>query len=192
MPKRHNAKFCPFAIRQRVVSALANGDSKRAIARALRVSNNTVTAIAEQEWQQVAARKQRLAAQWEQIATKAVDQLNDHLDSSKLPPNSLVPIAGVATDKLLSLSGDPAFTQIQQNLHLHLQSHDIVREFNEFLDAIHEECDARNQRRLTSKPDDCVLRSTPNPKLNTPTVSGNGNLSGDGPPAALVSPEWER
>ena len=56
-PKRHNAKLCPFAIRQRIVNGLANGDSKRAIARALRVSNNTVTAIAEQEWQQVAARK---------------------------------------------------------------------------------------------------------------------------------------
>ena len=37
MPKRHNAKRCPFAIRQRIVNALANGDSKRAIARALRV-----------------------------------------------------------------------------------------------------------------------------------------------------------
>jgi DNA-binding NarL/FixJ family response regulator len=46
-PKRHNAKLCPFAIRQRIVNALANGDSKRAIARALRVSNNTVAAIAE-------------------------------------------------------------------------------------------------------------------------------------------------
>ena len=46
--KRHTAKHCPFAIRERIVNALANGDSKRAIARALRVSNNTVTAIAEQ------------------------------------------------------------------------------------------------------------------------------------------------
>src|SRR5438128_1463588 len=81
-PKRHTAKLCPFAIRQRIVNGLANGDSKRAISRALRVSNNTVTAIAEQEWQQVAARKTRLAAQWEQVATKAVDQLNDHLDAS--------------------------------------------------------------------------------------------------------------
>jgi DNA-binding NarL/FixJ family response regulator len=75
-PKRHNAKLCPFAIRERIVNALANGDSIRAIVRALRVSNNTVTAIRDQDWQQVAARKERLAAQWEQVATKAVDQLN--------------------------------------------------------------------------------------------------------------------
>ena len=76
------------------------------------------------------ARKARLAAQWEQAATEAVDQLNDHLDASTLPPNALVPVAGVATDKLLALSGDPALTQTQQNLHLHLQSYDVARQFN--------------------------------------------------------------
>jgi hypothetical protein len=31
-PKRHNAKLCPMVIRQRIVNALAAGDSKRAIA----------------------------------------------------------------------------------------------------------------------------------------------------------------
>jgi hypothetical protein len=124
-PKRHTAKHCPLAIRQRIVNALANGDSKRAIACALGVSNNTVTAIAEQEWQQVAARKGRLAAQWERVATKAVDQLNDHLDASTLPPNVLVPIAGVATDKLLALSGDGPTPF--RDLHIHgLTDQDII------------------------------------------------------------------
>ena len=52
-PKRHNAKLCPLVIRERIINALAAGDSKRAIARALRVSNNTVTAVADQEWQRV-------------------------------------------------------------------------------------------------------------------------------------------
>jgi hypothetical protein len=103
--KRHNAKLCPFAIRQRIVNALANGDSVRAIARGFRVSNNTVVAIRNQDWQQVEARKTRLAAQWELAATKAVDQLNDHLDSATLPANTLVPIAGCATDTLLALRG---------------------------------------------------------------------------------------
>jgi hypothetical protein len=116
-PKRHNAKLCPFAIRQRIVNALANGDSIRAIARGLHVSNNTAVAIRDQDWQQVAARKERLAAQWEQVATKAVDQLNDHLDSSMLPPNALVPIAGVATDKLFALRGDPQLTLRHEHLH---------------------------------------------------------------------------
>jgi len=89
--KCHNAKYCSLAIRELIVNALANGDSKRAIARALRVSDNTVTAVAEQEWQQVAARKTRIAAQCEAVATKAFDQLNDRLDAGTLPPNVLVP-----------------------------------------------------------------------------------------------------
>jgi hypothetical protein len=178
-PKRHNAKLCPFAIRQRIVNALANGDSVRAIVPALHVSNNTVVAIRDQDWQQVAARKTRLAAQWERVATKAVDQLNDHLDPSALPPNALVPIAGVATDKLVALSADPFVNQTHQNLHL--QSVDIATQYSEFLRRL---VDA--ERGLTSKSGDSEQCSASNPKLNTPTDSGNGNLSGDGPPAALT------
>ena len=36
-----------------------------------------MTAIPEQEWQKVEARKTRLAGQWERAATSAVDQLNE-------------------------------------------------------------------------------------------------------------------
>src|SRR5215470_10012143 len=62
-PKRHNAKLCPLAIRERIVNALANGDSQAAIARAFRVSRNSVNAVAEQEWSKVEQRKVRIAAQ---------------------------------------------------------------------------------------------------------------------------------
>jgi hypothetical protein len=124
-PKRHNAKLCPFPVRQGIVNALANGDSIRAISRTLHVSNNTVVAVQEQEWQQVATRKARLAAQWEQVATKAVDQLNDHLNASTLPPNALVPIAGVATDKLLALRGDACLT-LRHEHDVRITDDDIV------------------------------------------------------------------
>ncbi len=123
MPKRHNAKRCAFPIRQQIVNALANGDSKRAIARALRVSNNTVTAVAEQEWQQVEARKARIAAQAEQIASRSADLMLERLngkDAHKLPLNVLVPTFGVAVDKTLSLRGDSLAT-----VH-HLHSVDLT------------------------------------------------------------------
>jgi hypothetical protein len=108
-PKRHNAKLCPLAIRERIVNALAAGDSKRAIARALRVSNNTVAAVAEQEWQQVETRKARIAAQAERAATRAFERINDKLDSTDdIPLNVLVPVAGVSVDKLVILRGDPS------------------------------------------------------------------------------------
>src|SRR5437762_13600207 len=105
MPKRHNGKHCPLVVRQRIVNALANGDSKRAIARGLRVSNNTVTAIAEQEWQQVDARKQRIVAQCEHNATLAADQLAERLETEKLSANQLVPVFGVSVDKMLAPTG---------------------------------------------------------------------------------------
>ena len=112
MPKRHNGKHCPLAVRQRIVNALANGDSKRAIARGLRVSNNTVTAIAEQEWQQVDARKQRIVAQCEHNATLAADQLAERLETEKLSANQLVPVFGVSVDKMLALTGQGPCLQI--------------------------------------------------------------------------------
>ena len=112
MPKRHNGKHCPLAVRQRIVNALANGDSKRAIARGLRVSNNTVTAIAEQEWQQVDARKQRIVAQCERNATLAADQLAERLETEKLSANQLVPVFGVSVDKMLALTGQGQCLQI--------------------------------------------------------------------------------
>jgi hypothetical protein len=139
-PKRHNGKFCPLAIRERIVNALANGDSKRAIARALRVSNNTVTAVAEQEWQQVAARKTRIAAQCEAVATKAFDQLNDRLDADTLPANVLVPIAGVATDKLLALrAGDPNSNFISIHYEMNLRANQQKADVNARLDGLRAE-----------------------------------------------------
>jgi DNA-binding NarL/FixJ family response regulator len=44
-------------IRERIVNALAAGDSKSSIAKTLGVSRNTVSAIAEQEWLKVEQRK---------------------------------------------------------------------------------------------------------------------------------------
>src|SRR4029450_9846496 len=107
-PKRHNGKFCSFSNRQRIVNALAAGDPKYLIARALHVSEHTVYAVAEQEWQKVAERKARIAAQAERAATKAFDLLNQKLDSQgdSLTANQLVPIAGVSVDKLLALRGE--------------------------------------------------------------------------------------
>jgi replicative DNA helicase len=116
-PKRHNARLCPFAVRQRIVNALANGNSIRAIARALRVSNNTVTAIRDTEWQQVATRKSRIAAQAEQIATHAANQLLESVQRGEIKGSALVPVFGVAVDKMTLLRGDPGLTVHHQHYH---------------------------------------------------------------------------
>jgi len=109
-PKHHNAKRCPLVIRERIVNALAAGDCKSSIARALRVSRNTIFAVAEQEWLKVEQRKARIAAQAERAATRAFERINNKLDSpDDIPLNVLVPVAGMSVDKVVALRGDPGF-----------------------------------------------------------------------------------
>jgi hypothetical protein len=123
-PKRHNAKFCSLVIRERIVNALAAGDSQAAIARALQVSRNTISAVAEQEWSKVEQRKARIAAQSERNATRAAELIAEKLEREDVPLNVLVPVFGVSVDKALALRGDPqlriAFDQPQQHIHAHI------------------------------------------------------------------------
>jgi len=122
-PKRHNAKLCPLVIRERIVSALAYGDSHRAIARSLRVSPNTVTAVAEQEWTRVDARKDRIAAQSERNATRAAELIAEKLEDHDVPLNVLVPVFGVSVDKALALRGDGQLRIAFDHAHSHIHAH---------------------------------------------------------------------
>jgi hypothetical protein len=125
-PKRHTVKFLDARKRQATITGLANGESKRAIARKLGVSPNTVTAVAEQEWQQVAARKQRLAAQYERIADGADDRILEQLDSDReIPLNVLVPVSAMATDKFTLLRGDAVIAIRHEHLH-RVNADDII------------------------------------------------------------------
>jgi hypothetical protein len=114
--KRHNAKLCPLVIRERIVNAFAAGVSKAQIAKALRVSRNTVSAVAEQEWNKVDQRKARIAAQAERAATRAFDRINNKLDSpDDIPLNVLAPVAGVSV--LITLRGDPSIVARIEHTH---------------------------------------------------------------------------
>jgi len=132
-PKRHNAKLCPLAIRERIVNALANGDSKRAIARHLRVSPNTVRAVAEEEWKQVDARKARIAAQSERNATRAAELIAEKLERGDVPLSVLVPVFGVSVDKSLALRGDASLTLNLAHQHQHIHAHISECSYEELL-----------------------------------------------------------
>src|SRR6516162_3414221 len=123
-PKCHNAKHCSLVKRERIVNALANGDSHRAIARSLRVSPNTVRAVAEEEWTRVDARKAQIAAQSERNATRAAELIAEKLEHEDVPLNVLVPVFGVSVDKALALRDDSqlriAFDQPHQHIHAHI------------------------------------------------------------------------
>jgi hypothetical protein len=126
MPKRHNAKNLDGRTRQAIITRLAHGESHQGIARALRVSKNTVIFIHNTEWNEVERRKGRIAAQAERAATQAFDRINAKLDSSDdIPLNVLVPVAGMSVDKMVLLRDGPAYTVSVQH-HVDLTEDDII------------------------------------------------------------------
>ena len=133
-PKQHNAKRCALVVRQRIVTALAQGDSQRSIARALRVSPSTVSAVAAQEWEQVETRKARLAAQAERNALMAGEQITEALEQRKIPVNSLGTFYGISLDKALACRGDPALTIKHEHTHTH--QHELVQALNNAVERI--------------------------------------------------------
>ena len=132
-PKRHNAKLCSLAIKERIVNALAAGDSQAAIARALRVSRNTVNAVAEQEWSNVEQRKARIAAQSERNATRAAELIAQKLEGDNVPLNVLVPVYGVSVDKALALRGDAQLRIAFDHAHSHIHAHISEASYQELL-----------------------------------------------------------
>jgi len=127
MVHKHNAKLLDGRKRQAIITALANGESKRSIARRLSASNHTVDAVAEAEWQQVAARKERIAAQAELNATLAAQVLTDALEAGKVPVNLAVLIYGVSIDKAVLLRGDAQVIVEHHHAHVHV---DAMEDFN--------------------------------------------------------------
>jgi hypothetical protein len=132
-PKRHNAKLCPLVIRERIVNGLAAGDSQAAIARALRVSRNTISAVAEQEWSNVEQRKARIAAQSEKNATRAAELIAEKLEREDVPLNVLVPVYGVSVDKTLALRGDAQLRIALDHSHQHIHAHITEQSWEEIL-----------------------------------------------------------
>ena len=132
-PNRYTAKRCSLANRERIVNALANGDSQAAIARALHVSHNTISAVAEQEWTRIDARKARIAAQSERNATRAAELIAQKLEHKDVSLNLLVPVFGVSVDKALALRGDSQLRIALDHAHQHIHAHLTAMPFDKIL-----------------------------------------------------------
>jgi hypothetical protein len=78
-------------------------------------------------------RKQLIRASAARLAANGFDKLNREMDAGKINGALLVPVTGMAIDKVIALSSDHL---PQQNLHLHLQSQDIAGIFNSLLHSL--------------------------------------------------------
>ena len=126
------------------------------------MSNNTVAVIREQEWQQVAARKERIAAQCELNATLAAERMTDKLrGTDDIPFNTLVPAFGVSVDKLALLRGDVPSVNIA-NIVLPTEEERAERR------ALHDKLD-EIARGLAKAPAHTGSRHTPSAVTFSPT-----------------------
>ena len=118
---------------RKVVELLAEpGMSINQITKLCRVSEHTVRAVREREAVSIAERKQRLMSIFGNVAEIAAERMEELAGQATLRDAGIT--AGIATDKLLALSGDPQVNQ--QHLHVHLQPVDIIGQFNEMVSRL--------------------------------------------------------
>jgi hypothetical protein len=139
-----NGKNLDGRTRQAIITALANGEPIFRIARRLHVGHNTITAIQQIEWAEVSKRKELVLARAARLAAAGFDKLNEEMDAGNIKGALLVPVTGMATDKVIALSGDA--TNVT-NLNLNIQPVDIAAQFEKLHAAIREKAAKVEQAR---------------------------------------------
>lgn len=102
------------------------------IAKRHRVSEHTVRAIRARETQAIAERKQRLMSIFANVAEISAERMEELAGKASLRDAGTT--AGIATDKLLLLSGDPTLC-IQHSIQLG-QPVNLIKRFQELSDQI--------------------------------------------------------
>jgi hypothetical protein len=133
----HTAKRISDAKRQQIVLALSAGEPKYKIAQRVHSNHHLVGLVLEQEWAEIANRKQILAAQAEKLAMRAGEQIAEALDKKTIPIGSLIPVYGVSIDKAIALRSD-GLQRIELNINqsnngpsLFDRINDLARQINE-------------------------------------------------------------
>src|SRR4029450_11259173 len=124
-----------------IVDLAAQGRQIDRIAREAGVTWRTAKAVVERESRQIAVRKQELLDQSLRIARRAANQIEAKInDKARL--SALVPVFGVAVDKVNLLSAADPLSGVQQHLHLYLQPNDVTSNFNQLLARLEEKARA--------------------------------------------------
>jgi hypothetical protein len=162
---KYTGERIPVGKIQAIINALSLGEPVDRIARRLKTSKHTIIAVRERESHDIARRKELIRASAARLAANGFDKLNREMDAGNINGALLVPVTGMAIDKVIALSAQDPLSGVQQHLHLHLQRNDVTSTFNNLLHALEEKA-----------------RSLPAP--DHPIVGTK--VSADGPPPALT------
>jgi hypothetical protein len=147
---------------RKVVELLAEpGMSINQITKQCRVSEHTVRAVRDREAISIAERKQRLMSIFGNVAEMAAERMEELAGTASLRDAGTT--AGIATDKLLALGSDP-FSQANNHLHVHLESVNLIEQFNQMCAALFPPPEAKD---TAAK----ALPSGPEPKATQPTAT---------------------
>jgi hypothetical protein len=128
---------------QAIINALGSGQTIEHITRTLHCGTETVLGIRERESEDIEKRKQLIRASAARLAANGFDKLNREMDAGNINGALLVPVTGMATDKVIALSPPEPFpSSYQQNLHIHLQPVDAAGNFNRMLRELEEKARA--------------------------------------------------
>jgi hypothetical protein len=114
---------------RRLVELLAEPNmSVNRITKRCRVSEHTVRAVRDREAISIAERKTRLMSIFANVAEISAERMEEMAATASLRDAGVT--AGIATDKLLALSGDPL--QVQ-HAHVHIHKVDIREEWDRLI-----------------------------------------------------------
>ncbi len=119
--------------RRRIIEAASNGLTVNKVAEAAKTTWRTADAVIKAESETIAERKRKLTDLYAEIAQRGAERLLDGID--KAPYGSLIPISGMATDKLLALTASPE-SQIANHLHLHATPSNLMEQFNTLIASL--------------------------------------------------------
>ncbi|MDQ3198612.1 MAG: hypothetical protein M3Q46_05390, partial [Verrucomicrobiota bacterium] len=100
--------------------------SYREIARVCKVGGSTVKAVERAEAEAIAATRAKILRKVTRVADRAWSTVEDKLDDNNVSLSQAAVCAGIATEKMLLLSG-----QATQNVQLDIKAIDIYSRMNE-------------------------------------------------------------
>ena len=103
---------------QAIINALSNGEPIERIARRLHCSKHTAMAVRERESHDIARRKRLIAASAARLGANGFDRLNAEMDAGNIKGALLVPVTGMAIDKVIALSGDTTPHLMNLNMNI--------------------------------------------------------------------------
>jgi hypothetical protein len=127
---------------QAIINALSLGEPVDQIAKRLKTSKHTIIAVRERESHDIARRKELIRASAARLAANGFDKLNREMDAGNINGALLVPVTGMAIDKVIALSSNDPLSGVQQHLHLHLQPNNVTSTFNNLLRSLEEKARA--------------------------------------------------